>query len=242
MLRKSERFARYRLERRGYLTDTPDGALIDYVPLNGGQWGNALSSDVLRRFCEALECSPEIVVSLDNPDELLRGIDRAIDDLSASEYFAVVLAGNWSHLRVALRLENLEGYEAPWRLPEDDRVGVIGRYRGCPILSARDNEDRCVYVVDLLGWGHFVRARTDGEHDLRIEIKPISINRAKELLAANPEHFASQPDEESKLRKLQTHVEMVIGARTGFRVADHTRARRIVPFRQADVKDEESQR
>ena len=231
-----------RLAHKGFLTDTPDGALIGYGEVDGQQFGRALSNDLLRRFCSALDGATELVVSLDSPDELLRGMDRAIDDLAAPEQLAVVLEGNWSHLQVGLGTENPEGFEASWKLPEADRVGEIGRYRGCPILSARDYEDRCVYVVDLAAWGHFVRARMDGDHDLRVDIKPISISRAKELLAANPEHFASQPDEESKLRKLQTRVEMVIGDRTGFRVADPTRARRIVPFRQADVKDEESQR
>ena len=231
----------HQLEHKGFLTETPDGALIDYVPIDGDQFGRNLSNDLLRRFCEALDGPTELVVSLDTPDELLRGVDRAIDDLAAPEQLAVVLAGNWSHLQVRLRTESPEGYEASWKLPEADRVGEIGRYRGYPILSARDYEDRRVYVVDLTTWGHFLRARTDGDHDLRVEIKPISRDRAKEILAANPKHFASQPDEESKLRKLQTHVEMVIGARTGFRVADPTRARRISPFSQVDVDDEVAQ-
>ena len=49
-----------------------------------------------------------------------------------------------------------------------------------------------------------------------------------------------QLDEESKLRKLQTYVEIVVGARTGFRVADTSRARRVVPVRQPDVDNEAS--
>ena len=227
----------YRRGHKGSFTETPDGSLIGYGPINGQQFGSALSNDVLQRFCEALDGSNRLVVSVDSPDELLRGIDRAIDDLAAPEHLAVVLAGDWSHIQVGLMTKNPEGYEASWKLPEADRVGEIGRYRGYPILSARDYEDRCVYVVDLTSWGHFVRARTDEDHELRVEIKPISIDRAKELLATNPEHFPSEPDEESKLRKLQTRVEMVIGDRTGFRVADPARARRISPIGQVDVDD-----
>ena len=231
----------YRWGHKGSFTETPDGALIGYGRMNGQQFGTALSSDVVQRFCEALDGSTKVAVSLDSPDEVLEGIDGAIDDLTAPEHLAVVLAGDWSHIQVGLMTENPEGYEASWKLPEDDRVGEAGRYRGYPILSARDFEDRCVYVVDLASWGHFVRARTDGDHELRVEIKPISIGRAKELLAANPEHFPSEADEESKLRKLQTRVEMVVGARTGFRVADPTRARRISPVGQVDVNGEVAQ-
>ena len=152
----------------------------------------------------------------------------------------IVLAGDWSNLQVGLRTENPDGFQASWKLPKSDRIGVRGRYRGYPILSAHDYEDRFVYVVEPAGWGHFVRARTDGNKDLRIEINTISIERAKEFLQANPKHFANQPDEESKLRKLQTHVEIVIGARTGFRVTDPARARRLVPIHRPGVNIEAS--
>ena len=228
----------YRWGHKGSFTETPDGALIGFGEVNGHQFGRALSNDALRRFCETLDGAIELVVSVDTPAELLQGMDQAIDDLTGRKHLAVVLVGDWSHIQVGLMTENPEGYEAAWKLPEADRVGETGRYRGYPILSARDDEDRCVYVVDLAAWGQFVRARTDEDHDLRVEIKPISIGRAKELLASNPEHFHSEPDEESKLRKLQTRVEIVIGARTGFRVADPARARRISPIRQMEESGE----
>ena len=231
----------YQWGHKGSFTETPDGALIGYGAIKGQQFGSALSNDVLQRFCKALDGAMELVVSLDSPDELLRGIDRAIDDLAAPKHLVVVLAGDWSDIQVGLSIENPEGYEASWRVPEGGRVGEIGRYRGYPILRPRGLKDRCVYVADLALWGDFVRAQTDGNHDLRVEIKPITIDRARELLAANSEHFPSEPDEESKLRKLQTQVEIVIGARTGFRVADSTRARRIAPIRQVEVNDEVSQ-
>ena len=228
------------LEHKGFLTDTPEGALVDYVPLNGGQRGSALSNDVLQRFCQALEAAPETIVSLDSPAELLEGIDVAIKDLTAPEQLIIILAGDWSNIQARLRVENPEWYEASWKLPKSDRMGARGRYRGYPILSAHGYEDRCVYVVGPAGWGQFVRAGTVGGQDLRIEMKAISINRAKELLKGNSKLFADQPDEESKLRKLQTHVEIVIGERTGFRVTDPTRARRLVPIERPDGDDEAS--
>ena len=229
------------LVHKGSLMDTPEGALTRYAPPKGDQWGRALSRDVLRRFCEALEGAPEILAPLETPAALLEGIDRAIGDLDASEHVVVVLAGNWLDLLVGLETEDPEGYEADWSLPESDQVGGIGRYRGHPILSFRDHGGRCVYVVDLARWGRFVRAKTDGDQDLRVEVTPISVNRAHEILTANPDHFASQPDEESKLRKLQTYVEIVVGARTGLRVTDTSRARRVAPIHQPDANNEASQ-
>ena len=56
---------------KGFLTDTPEGALTGYAPLKGDQWGRALSHDVLRRFCEVLEGAPDILAHLETPAVLL---------------------------------------------------------------------------------------------------------------------------------------------------------------------------
>ena len=69
---------------KGFLTDTPEGALTHYATLTGNHWGRALSYDVLRRFCEAIEGAPETMAPLDTPAALLEGIDRAIEDLGAA--------------------------------------------------------------------------------------------------------------------------------------------------------------
>ena len=63
---------------------------------------------------------------------------------------------------------------------------------------------------------------------MRIDIKPISADRAQEFLEANPNLFPDEPDNESKVRKLQTFVELAVCHRIEFRVKDHSRARRIV--------------
>ena len=225
---------------KGFLTDAPETAHFDYAPLDGERWGRPLSDIVLQRFYEALEGAPEMLAPLDTPQALLQGIDRAIEDLNGPEHVIVLLAGNWFDLIVGLGIQDLEGYVDRWRLPESERLGEIGRYRGHPILRAYGHEGRCVYVVEPAGWGQFVRARADGDQDLRVEINQISIDRARELLEANPNHFASEPDEESRLRKLQTQVEIIVGARTGFRVTDTSRARRVIPSQQSDVNSEES--
>ena len=223
-----ERGARELLPK-GSLTDTPEGALMGYGKPDATGWGRALSDDVLSQFCEALEGSPNVEAAIDAPVALLLAIDQAIEELNPEGRVALVLAGNWFRLVVGLNMENLEGYEPSSRLSESERLGETGRYRGHPILIAPDHEGRRLYVVDIAGWGCFVRAQSEDAQDLRIKIKPVSVDRARQLLEGNPNHFASQPDEESKLRKLQTCVEIVVGARTGFRVSDPSRARVVVP-------------
>lgn len=222
---------------KAYLTDTPEGATIGYGTFNGDDWGQALSHDVHRRFCELLEGAPETLSPIQTPGEFLRAVDRAIEELNGPERVVIVLAGNWFNLEVGLNTENPKGYEAAWTLPESDRVGEIGRYLGHPILSIQDYGRRCLYVVEIAGWGQFIRAQFENGHDVRIDISPISFDRAGELLADNPNHFSDEPDEESKLRKLQASVEISIGARTGFRVTNPSRARRVVPINQEDANE-----
>ena len=85
-----------------------------------------------------------------------------------------------------------------------------------------------MYVVDPGSWGCFVRGQCEGEQDIRIDVKPLSSDRAQELLDANPGHFPDEPEDEDKLRKLQTCVELAVCHRVEFRVTDSSRARRIV--------------
>ena len=58
----------------------------------------------------------------------------------------------------------------------------MGRYRGHPILRETRHDGRCVYIVEPGTWGYFVRAQYEGGQDLRIEIAPVSAERARELL------------------------------------------------------------
>lgn len=219
-----------RLVGKGYLTETPEGALIGYAPLDGNGWGRGLSNDVLSQFCQALEGAPEMIASIDTPRELLREIDEALESINSTGSVAVVLAGDWIDLIVGLGTETPEGYEEDWQSPEDNQIGEMARYYGHPIIRFPNYDKRRLFVVEPATWGCLLRAQTEGDQDLHIEVKPISIDRAHDLLAGNPEYFASEPDQESKLRKLQTHVEIAIGARTGFQVSDTSRARVIVPL------------
>ena len=94
--------------------------------------------------------------------------------------------------------------------------------------------ERRVYVVEPGTWGCLARGKFEGDQELRVEVNPVSGERARELLEANPNHFVSEPDEESKLRKLQTCVEMIVAARHEFRGTDPSRARRIIAAGHAD--------
>ena len=218
------------IEHKGFLTDSDENSHTAYGQLHGDQWGKIFSDYIFQTFCERLDESPRISASLDSPSELLQAIDRAMDDLQASGEMIVVLAGNWSSIEVGLLTEKPDAYRNFWRMPESDSIGETGRYRGHPILHARDYSRRCVYVVEPARWGHFVRAPAGGDQDLRITIRPISAIRAREMIKANPNHFASEPDEESRIRKLRTYVEIEIGARFAFRVTDIARSCRIDPI------------
>ena len=55
-------------------------------------------------------------------------------------------------------------------------------------------------------WGRYIREQFEDGQDLLVEVKTISQERAQELLQANPVYFSDQPDDESKIRKLQTYV------------------------------------
>ena len=218
-----------RLVGKAYLTESPEGALIDYAPLDGTGWGRGLSNELLLQFCQALEGAPEMTASLDTPRALLRAIDEAIEDINSAGPVAVVLAGDWIDLIIGLGTENLEGYEEDWQSPGDNQIGEMARYYGHPIIRLPNYDSRRLFVVEPATWGCLVHAQTEGDQDLRIEVRTISIDSAHEHLSNNPNHFSSEPDEESKLRKLQTCVELVIAARTGFRVSDSSRARVILP-------------
>ena len=134
-------------------------------------------------------------------------------------------------LKLTSRLKIPEGYEPAWRLAGDDQVELIGRYQTHPILRGPSRGERRVYVVEPGVWGSFMRAQVEGDRDLSVEIKPVSAERARELLEENPHHFADELDQESKLRKLQTYVEMAVSARTGFCVIDPSHSRRITGVR-----------
>ena len=221
---------------KAFLTDSPENARRFYEPLDGSWWGRGLSDDVVRLLCDALDAAPEITGFLDTSTELLQAVDQAVEELDPSAEIIFVGAGDWSSVQVDLNVENPEGYEPAWRLPEADRAGLIGQYRTHPILRGPSCGERRVYVVEPGTWGCFVRAQFDGDQDLSVEIKPISTERARELLEENPRHFAQEPDQESKLRKLRTLVEMDVCARTGFCVIDPCRSRKITGVRETEMQ------
>ena len=225
------------LERKGFLTESPDNARIDYARLEGHQWGRGLSDDVMKILCEALDSSITIQATLDSPEALLRAIDQQVKEIYSSGVVAVVLAGDWGIVQYDLAEARLDGYEMAWQLPEDQQIGEIARYNSHPILRGPRDGERRIYVVDIGTWGRLVRYQFEDGLDLRIEMLPVTDMRARELLAANPNHFESERDEESKLRKLRTCVELNIGARHEFRDIDPTRARRIIPIDPRDSQD-----
>ena len=160
--------------------------------------------------------------------EWLRAFETAKNELDPSDIVIAVLAGDWRELEIALNSEKHEGYVPPWQIPDADQVAELGRYHGHKILRGPTDSDLRMYLVELKSWGCFVRAQCKGDQDLRIDVSTISVERAREILNENPNHFPTEPDEESKLRKLQTCVELEIYARIEFRIKNPSRALRVV--------------
>ena len=213
---------------KAFLADMPVGGRISYGSLDGDQWGRSLASDVMRLFCQALDEAPMMAAQLDTPEDLLSAFERAKTELGEPNNCVAVLAGDWFGIVVALPRGGHGDFVPAWQLPDDNRLAEWGEYRGHSFLRGPSDGEPRMYVVDHGSWGCFVRAQCEGEQDLRIDIKPVPSERARELLDANPNHFPDEPAYEDKLRKLQTHVELAVCHRVEFQVKNSSHARRIV--------------
>ena len=231
---------------RGYYELLPKAPFMEpaendrthYSPIEGEQWGLALSSDAVRLLCESLGGTSEALVLVESHQDLLNAIGDAADDLALTpgSTMVIVLAGDWEDIGLALYSEESEQYVPFWRLTDRDPSVVVGRYRDHPILRGPASGEPRIYVVDPGTWGEFVSAPFADRQPLRVEVKAISRERAQEMLKANPTLFEDTPDHDSKLRKLQTYVDVAIAVRHRFTVADQSRARKIVQ-QSADSSD-----
>ncbi len=212
-------------ERKAFLAEAPEGAKTYYAPLEIEEFGWTLADDILQLLCEALDDAPRRPSPIETGRAFLRAVDRAIEDLSPSGEVLGVLAGDWNDIVDRLDLEEPTGYVPRWRSPEAE----YAQYRGIPLLIGPEYGQRRLFVVEPSLWGCLVRAQVEGDRDLLVEVEPITAERAQYLLDANPAHFPDEPDAASKLRRLQTLVEVGVAARVEFRVVDPSRARRINP-------------
>ena len=222
-----ERFSR-QLERKVLFIDPADGGLTYYEPVGGEGWGRGLSRDAVLLLCEEMEGATRMTASLDNMSAVFRAIDAAIEDLGFPDKIGVVLAGDSEDVQGNMRGMEADEYEPYWLRGNADPSVDVGHYHGYPILRGPTNGECRMYVVDLGTWGNFIRAPFEDGREIRVDVEPISYERARELLEANPGLFADQPDDETKLRRIQTCVDVAVGIRHGFRIFDPTRARRIV--------------
>ena len=217
-----------RLMGRGFFADVPEDSPTHYATPHGSPLGRGHAHDVQQLLCETLDEAPSRRASLDTPGALLQAIDNVVEELNPTGNILVLLTGDWTDVLVDLEVQEPQGYEPGWRQRDADRADEFGRYRGYPITRGRVDGERRLYVVEPAVWGGFVRARLEDDQDLDVRVEPISAERAQELLAVNPGHFPDEPDQASKLRKLQAHVVITVAARMEFRVTDPSRARRIV--------------
>ena len=217
-----------RLAPKAHLAQEPGSRQISYTSLEGLPFGQELSYDVTRLFEEALAEAVTKSASLDTAGALLQAIADIEEELGENSELLVMLVGDWFDTEIALNREKPPEYLPHWQLPPDNTLWKIGQYRKHLIVSGPKDRDRRLYVVDTKTWGLFVRGRFEDGEDVRVDITPISAERAQELLASGHNYFPDEPDDDSKSRKLQTMVQITIGAQHGFRIVDRGRAQQIV--------------
>ena len=213
---------------KGFLAVEPENARRHYAPFDGDHWGGGEAGYVTQRLIELIDESPAIAAPLDSAEEVLRAIDSALDDLAPFGGGIVLLEGDWARVFTDLATDRPDGYESWWTAGYSGWEGTQRRYRENPIVWIPTGGERKVYVVEPGAWGCFVRAQVEGDTDLRVGVESISEERAREMLSARPDLLSDVPDPETKLRKLQTFVIIEIAGRTGFRVTNPDRARKVV--------------
>ena len=212
---------------KGFLAEIPPESRHGYARLEGNQYGSGLSDDVIHLLRESLEEASEIETRLDTPEDFVRAIDTAKEELNPSGEIIILQTGDWFDNHSALHRELPQGYKPWWQQEEGERVGGIARYLGHPIIEGPRDGERQLYVVEPSTWGCLIKAQFENGEDLRVEVNPVLPQRAQELLDRNPAYFQDEPDRDSQMRKLQTCAEVIIEARTQFHVSDSSRARRI---------------
>ena len=217
------------LEPKAFFMEAAGTDRTYHSPIDGEEWGRGLSRDAVHLLCQALENATPMTSPLNSRDALLRAIEEAVASLASHGNTVVVLAGDWGNIGLALHSDEAPGYEPYWQFTGQGAFLEIGRYYGHPILRGPTVGQRRLYVVDLDTWGTFVRAPFADGQDLDVRVAFISDEDAEELLQKNPSYFPDQPDCPSKLRKLQTQVDVTAVVRHGFQVNDPTRARLISP-------------
>ena len=189
--------------------------------------GEILADDVLRQLCEALDGAEEIAMPLREAEDFTRAADGALASLAPGGEAFLVLAGDWSGILARLSPETPGGYDPHWK-PQNRTGGELARYLGHSVIWFRDlggSGGRRLYAVEPGSWGCLVRAPAGDGQELRVEVNPVSAERAAELLGESPVLPAGGTDGAVGLRKLQASVEILVAQRAGFRVRDPSRAR-----------------
>lgn len=213
-------------------TDTDRIIHQQYRSANAKEWGRAISLLVVNSLYEALAGAPLATVALGTSQDFVKAVNAEIESLNPSGELAIVLAGDFSDVLTDLAMELPEGYVPGCRSDGVDQDNVVGRYRGHALLEGPTLDERSLCIVDPATWGCYLRGQYEDAEDLRIEVKLVSSERARELLDKYQSHFPNEPNEESKLQKFQTFVEVTVAYLQEFRVDDPLRARRIVDANQ----------
>ena len=216
-----------RLELKAYLAEIPREAHHGYARLEGNPFGTGLSNAVVHLLLESLEGAPEIETPLETSADFLRAIDTAKEELDPSGEILLLLTGDWFDILSALHRELPEDYKPWWLSEEGQRIEGIARYGGHPVIEGPRPGERRLYIVEPSTWGCLIRGQFDNGKDLRVEVNPITAQKARDLLDRDSSYFKDEPDRDSQMRKLQTCAEVIVEARNKFHVSDSSRARLI---------------
>lgn len=215
-----------RFLQRAAFTATPG-----WAPYMVHSIGPGLEDDVVRRLEGALVASPTVYADLGDAQAVLSAIDRAVHSMAPKQQVLVLLLGDFHDVVVQLSVRPPAEYVPHWSLPEENELkscDIEGTYRGYPVLRHHSDGAPRLYIVEPRAWGCVVRGQVEGETDLRVEIEPITVERARELLASSPQLVQDEPDDIAKVRRLRSLVLSRIYERVGFLVRDPSRARRVL--------------
>ena len=213
---------------KSHFARAPSDHRTHYAPIDGIPLGKRLSDRVLQLLCDQLGELQVDVENLDTPGELLQSIRNCLEQLDPGGEVLVILDGDWSEILFELGRGQFEEFNQSTQLtPGAPRIG-IGRYRGHTLVPNWGPGQRQIIVVDIGAWGRLERKQAAAGNHVEVLISPVTEIRAQELLDENPTHFPEESDVASKLRRLQTQVQVEIDLCIRFCVIDGSRAHRVV--------------
>jgi hypothetical protein len=211
-----------------------------WAPHENNPSGSTLEAALFDDLEAAAVDAPAVQARLGSTDDALAAIDEAMSSIEAAGSGLIVFFGNWLETNISMHVPSGE-FTPNWQTttPESASDGLLGHYRGSPVVDAFSAGPPRILVLDLPRWGCLLRAPMANGEEMQIDIEPVTAELARKRLDEDSGHFPNESDDEGKLRKLQTLVQSVINERVGFVVKDASFARWIRPETDEPATDTE---